>query len=162
MDSTPAPRSIPYRLIVGSTLVLVLALILMNYLEKAHRVLEEQSVSQQKRVITSALVVVFSSYAVDNRLHELQQLNGANPFEFLQQFNIALSNYRGEAQLADGLATGWYYDDQAGVIFFQPIYLEDAPRLQVVFDFIDRDKNGVFDKQVDKVRSLRLQELDWL
>ena len=162
MDSTPAPRTIPYRVIVGSALVLVLAFVLMDYLERAHRVLEEQSVSQQIRVINSALVVVFSTHAVENRLHDLQQLDGANPFEFLQQFNIALSNYRGEAQPSNELITGWYYDEKAGVIFFQPLYLEEIPRLKIVFDYLDRNANGRFEKGTDRVRALRLEAIDWI
>lgn len=162
MDSTPVRKTIPFRLIAGSGLLLILVIVLMDYLEEAHRVLEIQSVEQQKRVINSALVVVFSTYAVERRLHELQQLDGANPFIFLRQFSITLNNYRGEARPGPELATGWYYDESTGEIFFQPVYLQQAPRLKVIFDYVDLDANGKFEKGVDRVRSLRLQEFNWL
>lgn len=141
MDNTPVRRIVPFKLIVGSAILLLLALVLMNYLEKAHAVLEEQSVKQQKRVIESALVVVFATHAVEGRLHELHQLDGANPFEFLQQYSIAAGNYFGQSELAADLSSGWYYDPKRGEVFFIPLYLDEPQRLRVFVDSLPGDSD---------------------
>ena len=157
MDSSPVRRNVPFKLIVGLALLMVLTITLMNYLERAHAVLEEQSVQQQKRVIDSVLVVMFATYAVDGRLQQLAELDGGNPFEWLKKYDLSATQYRGVFNAAQpGDSNGWFYDSDAGQIFYRSLYLEYQPRYEVKVGYQDVNQNGRLDPGIDNLNTLYL------
>ena len=76
------PGAILFRLTLMVILIAILIMVFMSYLEDTERELERVSISQTKKIIDSSLAVVYSTYAVNHRLDELNDLEGGNPFEF--------------------------------------------------------------------------------
>jgi hypothetical protein len=77
------PGAIVFRLGIMIILIAIMMAVFFSYLDDTERELERVSVLQTKKIIDSSLVVVFATYAVNNRLGELNDLDGGNPFVFL-------------------------------------------------------------------------------
>lgn len=77
-------------------IIAILMAIFFRYTDGMQQGLERQSIMQTRRIIDSALTVVFASYAVKGRLHELSQIDGDNPFVFLEEYSLLPVTYRGK------------------------------------------------------------------
>lgn len=158
------PGAILFRLGLMVIVIAILVLAFFAYLEESEKVLEHNSVLQTKRVIESSLAVVFANHAVSGRLNELDEIDGANPFEMLQRLEIPTPGYRGviERELGDDLAPGWYYQAHRGQVAYKPQF--DGPNryFRVVLDYEDKNRSGRFDYGVDRFRNLRFVALDRL
>ena len=102
------PRAVLFRLSIMIILIAIMMVIFFSYVDDTERELERTSVLQTKKIIDSALAVVFATYAVRNRLHELNDLDGGNPFVFLKEYQMLPPAYVGEIDhdLSTGRGTG--------------------------------------------------------
>ena len=117
---------------------------------------------QTRKVIDSALAVVFSSYAIKGRLNDLNELDGGNPFEFLDEFELLPVVYQGEiaSNLNEDLSPGWYYYKNTGSVAYKSRYLEHNSYFGVELIFEDRNLSGHFESAHDKFLQLRFVERD--
>lgn len=152
------PGAINFRLSVMVILILALTYIFLHYAEKAEQAIEFQSIQQTQRIIESALVVVFATYASQGRLDELANLEGANPFEFLREYQVLPVTYRGEIEVAGSSMpeSGWYYLSGSGDLMYAPFRLSESVYFRVVLDYDDIDRNGRFEPGQDQFKALRL------
>ena len=142
-------------------LIAILMVIFFDYFENSQRGIERQSMTQTRKIIDSGLAVVFASYAVNHRLEELDQLDGGNPFEFLQDFDLLPPGYRGEIEvnLSAALDPGWYYLKHRRLVGYKTFYLETDVYYAVVLDYDDGNRNGRFEPDLDRFNSLRFVEV---
>ncbi len=151
------PGAILFRLSVMIIVIAILVVIFFRYMDSAQRGLERQSIMQTKRIIDSSLAVVFASYAVKGRLNELNQVDGANPFIFLEQYSLLPATYRGEIgqrSLAD-LKPGWYYRRATGNVIYIPRFLLDAEWYSLVLNYDDSNQSGRFEADQDQFKTLQ-------
>ncbi len=114
------PGAILIRLSIMILLIAIMMVVFFSYLDDTEREFERASVLQTKKIIDSALAVVFATYAVNNRLNELNDLNGGNPFLFLKEYQMLPPAYAGELDRdpAVGQAARWYYlSDRKMVVY---------------------------------------------
>jgi len=154
------PGAILFRLIMMASLILILIYVFLGYVEKAEKAIEIQSIEQTKRIIDSALVVTFATYATSGKLDELVQLDGGNPFELLKEYLLVPASYRGEIESTDpnSLPDGWYYDLNSGDILFVPFYLSEIQVFRVKLDYADSNKSGSFEAADDEFRRISLEK----
>ncbi len=158
------PGAIVFRLGVMLTLIAILAGVFLYYLDGNQKALERQSVLQTKKIIDSSLAVVFASYATSGRLAELDRLDGGNPFQFLREFEIEPSAYRGEIghdPVAD-LAPGWYYLTHRGEVVYKSFYTDHDRFYRVRLNFDDVNQSGRFEPGSDRFRGLGFIEMPGL
>jgi len=151
------PGAILFRLSIMIIVIAILAVIFFRYTEGTQKELERQSILQTRRIIDSSLAVVFASYAVKGRLDELSQLDGANPFVFMQEFNLLPTSYRGEIaseNLAD-LKPGWYYNRAGGDVVYVPRFLSDREWYSLALNYDDDNQSGRFEVESDRFRNLQ-------
>jgi hypothetical protein len=148
------PGAILFRLSIMVILIAILILVFLYYVRGTEKALERSSIAQTKRVIDSALVVVFSSYAVTNRMDRLHELDGANPFVFLEEFEIRFADYKGELShdLRADLEAGWYYLPHRNLVGYKAQYLETETYFQIQLLYEDRNQSGSFDYGIDRFR----------
>jgi hypothetical protein len=154
------PGAILFRLIMMVFLILIFIYVFLVYVDKAEKAIEIQSIEQTKRIIDSALVVAFATYATSGKLDELDQLDGGNPFELLKEYLLLPASYHGEIGLTDpnNLPGGWYYDLNTGDILFVPFYLSEIQVFRVKLGYVDSNKNGSFEAADDEFRRLSLEK----
>ncbi len=152
------PGAINFRLSVMVILILLFIYIFLHYADKAEQTIELQSIKQTQRIINSALVVVFATYASQGRLAELADLEGANPFEFLREYQILPVTYRGEIEIVGASIPerGWYYLSGSGDLMYAPFHLSEPEYFRVKLNYIDIDRNGRFEPGQDQFKALRL------
>jgi hypothetical protein len=146
------PGAILFRLSIMVILIAILMQTFLSYVRDAERAIEISSIQQTRRVIDSSLVVVFSSYAVTGRMDRLHELDEANPFIFLEDFEIQFENYRGELEhdLRPDLEAGWYYLTRRKLVGYKAYYLESDSYFQVQLLYEDRNQSGSFDYGIDR------------
>ncbi len=154
------PGAINFRLSAMVILILALMYIFLHYAEKAEKVIELQSIQQAQRIIDSALVIVFATYASQGRLDELVDFEGANPFEFLREYQVLPINYRGEIEIVGSSVpdSGWYYLQGSGDLMYAPFHLSESVYFRVLLNYDDINQNGRFEPGQDLVRVLKLVE----
>lgn len=150
------PGAILFRLSIMIILIAILVIVFFSYLNDTERALERASILQTKKVIDSSLAVVFASYAVKGRLNELNELNGGNPFVFLEQYKILLPGYKGEldTDLSTNFEPGWYYLSHRGLVAYKPYFLDSESYFSVHLDYEDVDQSGRFERGVDRFKNL--------
>ncbi len=151
------PGAILFRLSIMIIVIAILVVIFFRYTDATQKELERQSIMQTKRIIDSSLAVVFASYAVKGRLNELNQVEGANPFTFLEQYSLLPAAYRGEIgheSLAD-LKPGWYYRRRTGNVIYMPRFLLDAEWYSLVLSYDDSNQSGRFESDHDRFKNLQ-------
>ncbi len=155
------PGAILFRLSIMVILIAILMVIFFDYFEDSQRAIERQSMTQTRKIIDSGLAVMFASYAVNHRLPELERLDGGNPFEFLQEFDLLPPGYRGEIEVDLGAAPdpGWYYLKHRKLVGYKTFYLDSDVYYAVLLDYDDGDGNGHFDPDRDRLKSLRFVEV---
>lgn len=152
------PGANNFRLATMVVLILIFMYVFLVYAEKAEKAMEIQSVEQTRRIINSALVVAFATYATSGKMGDLDQLDGGNPFERLKQYLLLPANYHGEILVLDSetLQSGWYYDLKTGNILFVPFYLSEVQVFRVELEYVDSNENTSFEPAIDIFRGLSL------
>lgn len=152
------PGAINFRLSVMVILILLFIYVFLHYAEKAEQAIELQSIQQAQRIINSGLVIVFATYASQGRLVELADLEGANPFEFLKEYQVLPVTYQGEIEVAGSSMpeSGWYYLSGSGDLMYAPFQLSEPVYFRVVLDYDDIDRSGSFEPGQDQFKALRL------
>ena len=151
------PGAISFRLSVMIILILILVVVFFRYLDSTQRELERVSIQQTKKIIDSALVVVFASYAVKGRLAEIGELEGGNPFIYMAEYQLVPPAYRGEtdAQVGAELEPGWYYLKQSGRVLYKSHYLETDSYFSIRLKYDDLNHSGRFEADMDKFLGLQ-------
>ncbi len=154
------PGAINFRLALMVILILLFTLVFLHYAGKAEKSIERQSIIQTQRVIDSTLVVVFAIHATRGRLDELGELDGANPFEFLREYQVLPKTYHGKIASVDtsDLASGWYYLTGSGELMYLPFHLSEPSYFKVSLSYEDINQNGIYESHLDRFRALRLIE----
>ena len=103
-----------------------------------------RGVLQTKKIIDSALAVVFSTYAVNNRLNELNELDGGNPFVYLAQYQMLPAAYVGEidTDLNADQAPGWYYLKHRRVVVYKSHFTGADSYFETVLNYEDNNQSG--------------------
>lgn len=155
------PGAILFRLSITVTLIAILVVVFLSYVAKVEENLERAAILRTKGLINSSLVVVFASYAAQARLDELNDLDGANPFEYLREYQILPPSYMGEIDhgLNDDLAPGWYFQKHLRQVAYKPRYLDGRFRFALVLDYDDTNQSGRFEYGPDTFRGLHFTEI---
>jgi hypothetical protein len=146
-----------FRLSIMCVLIASMMMVFFSYVDDAEKALERTSVLQTKTIINSALAVVFASYAINSRLHELNDLNGANPFVFLKEYAMLPPAYVGELDhdLSVDQEPGWYYLSHRGIVVYKPLFIESDSYFSIVLNYQDNNQSGLFEPAVDSFQNLR-------
>ncbi len=152
------PGAINFRLSVMVILIMLFIYVFLHYADEAEEAIELQSVQQARRVIDSALFIVFATYVTEGRLDELANLEGANPFEFLKKYLVHSIPYRGETGTLDAITaeSGWYYLTGSGDLIYVPFGQSASVRFRVSLNYDDINGNGRFDSATDRIKTLKL------
>ncbi|MDJ0778482.1 MAG: hypothetical protein QNJ85_11500 [Gammaproteobacteria bacterium] len=155
------PGALLFRTLMSLLLILILIFVFFSYVDDTQREFERSAIEQTRRIIDSALAVTFASYAVEGRLDELEQLNGANPFLLLQNYRMLPASYQGEIEqdIDAGLGSGWYYLKHRRLVAYKTYHLDSYRYFRLHLNYDDRDGNGRFDPASDEFRNLQLQPL---
>ncbi len=155
------PGALLFRTLLSLVLILILIVVFFSYVDDTRREFERSAIAQTRRIIDSSLAVAFASYAVKNRLDDLTELDGGNPFDLLRIYQILPAAYRGEIQrdLDPGLAPGWYYLRHRRLVVYKSHHLDTDRYFSLRLNYDDRDGNGRFDSAVDEFHNLQLEPL---
>lgn len=152
------PGAILFRFTVMVIIILILIRIFLYYADGTQRTYEQNSILQTKRIVDSTLAVVFSTYAIDRRLGELNDLDGANPFVFLEAYQMLPPTYQGviERDLDEPtLAPGWYFLKNRGLVAYKARFLDETSYFRVTLVYDDLDRSGRFEPASDRFRNLQ-------
>ena len=155
------PGAILFRLSLMGILIGILIVVFFSYVAKLEENLEQAAILRTKGLINSSLVAVFATYAAKARLDELNDLNGANPFEYLREYQVLPPTYRGEIDhgLNDELAPGWYYLTQLRQVTYKPRYLDGPFRFALVLAYDDVNQSGRYETGLDAFQGLHFSEI---
>ena len=150
-----------FRLSIMCILIASMMMVFFSYVDDAEKALERTSVLQTKTIINSALAVVFASYAINSRLHELNDLNGANPFVFLKEYAMLPPAYVGELDhdLSVDQEPGWYYLSHRGIVVYKPLFIESDSYFSIVLNYQDKNQSGSFEPAEDRFQNLRFVKI---
>ena len=151
------PGAILFRLSIMVVLIAIMVSVFFSYLDDTERELERISVLQTKKIIDSALAVVFATYAVNNRLNQLNELDGGNPFVFLAEYQMLPAAYVGEIDTDPGLdqAPGWYYLKHRGMVVYKSYFTGADSYFTTVLKYQDNNQSGSFEVASDRFQSLQ-------
>jgi hypothetical protein len=158
--STP-PGALKFRLVAIIILVTIFMMAFLNYTNGISVATEKTSIQQTKNIINSTLYVVFATYTVKGELGLLNEVNGGNPFEYLEKYSAVPATYQGEIGV-DNLkpsGSGWYYDRMNGQALYKAFYDDQVYYFMIVLEYRDIDKSGQFEPEVDEFRFLRFKQL---
>jgi len=155
------PGALKFRLVMTIILVIIFILVFFNYTNRISVSLEKTSVQQTKNIINSTLAVVFANFAVKGELERLNELNGTNPFEYLEKYSLLPATYRGDIGVdkSKNSTPGWYYDGANGLTIYKPLYDDKDYYFRIELDYRDVDGSGRFEPAVDQYRRLSFRQL---
>ena len=155
------PGALKFRLIAIIILVIIFMLAFLNYTNGISASLEKTSIQQTKNIINSTLAVVFANYTVKGKLKRLNEVNGGNPFEYLERYSQVPITYRGEIDVGDLVqaSPGWYYDRQKGLALYKAFYDDRVYYFTILLDYLDLDKSGQFEPEIDEYQQLSFRQL---
>ncbi len=155
------PGAILFRLSIMVVLIAIMVSVFFSYLDDTERELERLSVLQTKKIIDSALAVVFSTYAVNNRLNELNELDGGNPFIYLAEYQMSPTAYVGETDrdLDADQTPGWYYLQHRRMVVYKSYFTGADSYFTIVLKYQDNNQSGSFEPASDKFQSLRFVKI---
>jgi len=158
--STP-PGALKFRLIAIVILILVFIVAFLNYTNGISITTEKASIRQTKNIINSTLGIVFATYTVKGELDRLNEVEGGNPFEYLEIYSQVPATYRGEIELfkLEEGEPGWYYDRVNGQALYKPFYNDQIYYFTIVLDYRDENSSGKFEADIDEYRQLSLKQL---
>jgi hypothetical protein len=141
-------------------LIAIMVSVFFSYVDDTEREFERASIIQTKKIIDSSLAVIFATYAVNHRLDDLNELDGGNPFVFLEEYRLLPPGYRGEldTDLATGLAPGWYYLKHRGLVAYKSFFINTDSYFELVLDYEDVNLTGRFERKFDRFRNLYFAE----
>jgi hypothetical protein len=150
-----------FRLSIMCILIAIMMMVFFSYVEDAEKEFERISILQTKKIIDSSLTIVFASYAINSRLHELNDLNGANPFVFLKQYEMLPPAYVGELDhdLSADQAPGWYYLSHRRMVVYKPLFNEFDSYFSILLNYQDNNQSGSFEPAGDRFQSLRFVKI---
>lgn len=150
------PGAILFRLSLMIILIAILMVVFFRYADSTQKELERQSIMQTKRIIDSSLAVVFASYAAKGRLNELNELDGGNPFTFLQEFKLVPPGYKGELNfnLRHDIDPGWYYLSHRGLVAYKSHFIGSDSYFAIELDYRDLNQSGHFERGIDRFKNL--------
>jgi len=153
--------AILFRLSLMIILIVIMVMVFFSYVDSAEREFERKSVLQTKKIIDSALAVVFATYAVNNRLGELNDLDGGNPFIFLEEYEMLPPAYVGEIDRdpGDGAEAGWYYLKHRRILVYKSLYSEADHYYKIVLNYEDTNQSGSFESASDRFRGLQFVKI---
>jgi hypothetical protein len=155
------PGALKFRLIAIIILVIIFMLAFLNYTNGISASLEKTSIQQTKNIINSTLGVVFATYTVKGHLERLNEVDGSNPFQYLEIYSAVPATYRGEVDgddLKDSVP-GWYYDGANGQALYKTIYDDKVYYFTIVLDYRDVDNSGRFEAEIDEYWRLSFKQL---
>lgn len=153
------PGSNNFRLLLIVVIAGALWVLFFKYTNQISIETEKVSVQQTKNIINSSLAVLFATYAVNNQLDRLNELNGGNPFVYLAEYNLLPGTYRGEfkgGNLSD-IEPGWYYYKSQRKILYKPYYDGKVQYYSLVLEFRDINNSGRYESKVDEFERLFLR-----
>jgi len=155
------PGAILFRLSIMFLLIAFLVVVFFNYVDEAEFEIERKSVLQTKKIIDSALAVVFATYAVNHRLGELNDLDGGNPFVFLEEYQMLPPAYVGEIDHDPGAdqETGWYYLRHRRTLVYKSLFSDANHYFKVVLNYQDLNQSGSFEFATDKFQGLQFVKI---
>ncbi len=155
------PGAILFRLSLMVILIAILIVVFFSYVAKVEENLEHAAILRTRGLIDSSLVAVFATYAAKARLDELNDLDGANPFEYLREYQVLPPTYMGEIDhgLNDDLAPGWYYQTHLREVAYKPRYLDESFRFALVLAYDDVNQSGRFETGSDGFQGLHFSEI---
>jgi hypothetical protein len=155
------PGAILFRLSIMVVLIAIMVSVFFSYVDDTERELERISVLQTKKIIDSSLAVVFSTYAVNNRLNELNELDGGNPFVYLAEYKMLPVAYVGviDTDLNVDQAPGWYYLKHRRMIAYKSYFTGADSYFEIVLNYQDNNQSGSFEAASDKFQSLRFVKI---
>jgi hypothetical protein len=132
-----------------------------TYTNKLAITTEKVSIQQTKNIINSSLAIVFASIAMKGDLDRLNELNGANPFGYMEEFNLVPNTYHGVVNGIDptDLKPGWYFDSLNGKVVYKSYIVEKVYAFSVVLDYRDINGSGRFESGADEYQRLYFQEI---
>ncbi len=144
---------------IAIIITLILITFIQNQIEQKQGHFEEASLQQTTRVIDSALTLVFAQYAVKHRLNDLNQLDGANPFVFLQQYQLLPTPYHGvkNQDLTQDDAPGWYYLPHRQLTIYKPNHLDSDRSFRVVLGYQDLNQSQRYETNLDQYQYLKFR-----
>ncbi len=156
------PGAIVFRLSIMIILIVTLVSIFFSYLDDTERALERTSILQTRKIINSSLAVVFATYAVNNRLNELNDLDGGNPFVHLAEYGMLPTTYVGETDrdLDEDQAPGWYYLTHRKILIYKSLFSDADYYFKIVLSYQDNNQSGSFESASDKFQGLRFVKID--
>jgi hypothetical protein len=155
------PGAIVFRLSIMIILIVTLVSIFFSYLEDTEREFERTSILQTKKIIDSSLAVVFATYAVNNRLNELNDLDGGNPFVHLAEYGILPTAYVGEIDHdpVEDQQPGWYYLSHRKILIYKSLFSDADRYFTIVLNYQDDNESGSFESASDKFQSLQFVKI---
>lgn len=155
------PGAIVFRLSIMIVLIVILVSIFFSYLDDTERALERTSILQTKKIIDSSLAVVFATYAVNNRLNDLNDLDGGNPFVHLAEYGMLPIAYVGETDrdLDQDQASGWYYLTHRKILVYKSLFSDADHYFKITLNYQDNNQSGSFESASDKFKSLQFVKI---
>ena len=155
------PGAIVFRLSIMIILIVILVSIFFSYLDDTQREFERTSILQTKKIIDSSLAVVFATYAVNNRLNDLNELDGGNPFVHLAEYGILPTAYVGETDhdLEEDREPGWYYLTHRRILVYKSLFSDADHYFEIVLNYEDRNQSGSFESRSDRFNSLQFVKI---
>ena len=155
------PGATLFRLSIMIILIAILMVAFFRYLDDAEKELERTSILQTRKIIDSALTVVFATYAVNNRLIELNDLDGGNPFVFLEEYRMLPAAYIGEIDhdMSTNLTPGWYYLSHRGMVGYKSYFTGLDGYFKIALSYQDLNQTGYFEPAEDKFQNLQFVKI---
>jgi hypothetical protein len=132
--------------------------VFLSYMDTLQDDIEVVAVEKTINEINRALALTLYQHAVEGRLGDLPLLEGENPFAFLSIYKQLPVNYRGSVRNSSTarVINSWYYNLDARRVTYQADTGERE--FALVFQYKDRNNNGVFDASIDTVSELVMAE----
>ncbi len=142
-------------------LIAIMFVVFFFHIGDTEKQIERASVLQTKRIIDSALAVVFSTYAVRRQLDDLNALDGGNPFVFLEEYSMLPAAYVGEIEhdSVSDIEPGWYYLSHRGMVLHKSFFDDSDAYFRVKLSYQDNNQSGSFEAAADKFNSLQFVKI---
>jgi hypothetical protein len=142
-------------------LIAIMVMVFFSYVDEAEYEIERKSILQTKKIIDSALAVVFATYAVNHHLNRLNDLDGGNPFVFLQEYQMLPPAYVGEIDHDPGKdqEPGWYYLTHRKILVYKSLFSDTDHYFKITLNYQDNNQSGSFESASDKFQSLQFVKI---